>query len=203
MAISGVLVLNDDGPEATPYSLDLHETAKNISDKPIQLLVIQTSHSSDPDASPIYTYSNDYFFSPKILGSGNVADISIAGLRYGPRHETSSPPRFSPTAEVIYVEFADGTHWGDPESAQHLYQIRASTLVELHTLKNAYESGGDEAFVGALLRAENHTLPGTGGLQSLYDSSGLEAAEIRAWEMLEAANSHVNREPKSLSIVPR
>jgi len=202
LAISGVLVFNDDGPEATPYSIEFHETAKNTSSKPIQLLIIETRITSDPDQSP-NTFSNDYFFSPKTLEPGNVADVSVSSPRYGPRHETSNPPRLSPAVNVAYVEFGDGTHWGNLDSAREPYRIRASTLAELHILRNAYESGGDEAFVSELLRAENHAIPGIAGLQNSYDSSGLEAAEIKAWTMFDAANSHQNEMPTSPSAAPK
>lgn len=186
VAISGVMLYSDEGPPQTPYSIQYRQTAKNIGTKPILLLVVGDRTMANEEESADQ-YSNDFFFSGGALDPNKSMDVSILGPNTGPPHEADYLPRFSPNAQVEYVEFVDGTHWGDPESARDAYASRNLTLDELHKLSDAYQRAGDEAFVAELSRDGNHDLPVISTLNHINNASDLEHTEMKAWEMLAAA----------------
>lgn len=190
VAISGLMAYSDEGRAETPYSVQFHQTAKNIGSKPILLLVIGDRTTLSQNEADQYT--NDFFFSGGNFDPDNTIDVSMLGPNYGPPHQTDYVPRFSPNAQVEYVEFADGTHWGDPDSARDAYASRNLTLTELHKLRDAYQRQGDEAFIAELSRSENDDLPAIYSLKHVNNASDMEEAEGKALKMLAAATAHLS-----------
>ncbi len=54
------------------------------------------------------------------------------------------------SAKVAFIEFEDGTFFGDPASASDLFDVRGRLLNALRSIDAAYTRGGEKAFVEAL-----------------------------------------------------
>lgn len=125
-------------------------TVKNISGKPIvalvETLIIQDNERIIIDNSSQY----DAFFHPQLMDSGQTISFSKE-LELSARYVLDSAPA-SPSCQVIvrWVQFADGSTFGDSTFAKELFADRAAILQGLRRLRDAYVNGGSEKFVEQL-----------------------------------------------------
>jgi hypothetical protein len=189
LALSGTVIFADDGSQSTPYSLEIRASAQNVSSKSVLLLKVSVeiltngASAVEPDE-----YTNDYYFSSDLLAPDSVVQIPFPNPHYGPRVRDKDS-LFSAKARVEFVQFEDGTTWGDGKRVKEAFRARQLTLYELNVLRDAYSKSGDEGFSIELMRTPL-MLPALTELQNTYKKNGVKKAEAMAWNMINAAGRH-------------
>ena len=59
-------------------------------------------------------------------------------------------PISAATARVEFVQYSDGSTWGDPDAATKVHQSRHYTLDKIESLQQIYSVQGEKAFMDAL-----------------------------------------------------
>ncbi len=147
-------VLVRDNPAVLTYEVEA--AVKNASKKNVLSwsLLVRTS-----DGVLHFTSSNDYFFT----GDDLAPDVS-AGVDSGPIRLVAHPQGDIPTreerdssrqavtasAEIKFVQFQDGSTWGDNDMETEVFRGRSATLHKLESLQRVYAEQGETAFLDAL-----------------------------------------------------
>jgi hypothetical protein len=126
----------------------------NVSQKPIVAMVV-TMQIRDDDRVVIERLEEfDAFFYPTLLNPGQT--ISPFSQDFFATHPVDSKyvPLSSPRCEVTtrWVQFSDGTSFGDPSYARSLGQSRIALLNNLEELKAVYSREGLDKFAEQLLK---------------------------------------------------
>lgn len=133
-------------------SISSNINAKNISSKTILALVVSIEVSPVHAAMRRSTKEFDCFFGPDVIKPGDQESFpEPSGRATTEPYDPSSSPR-TPEANVrvLYVQFTDGSRFGDETFAGHLKELRRITLQNLRRLDRAYRRGGETAFVEEL-----------------------------------------------------
>lgn len=121
---------------------------KNTSGRQIVAVAVNFSLLAFQKPADSISYNHDWFFKHHGLAPGDTVEIPIPMSVHGP-HKTPPFPE-EPSylnAELQFVEFDDGTSWGDPESAPVLLKGRQTVQAFLEELTNIYLTQGETAFV--------------------------------------------------------
>jgi hypothetical protein len=197
--IAGYVTFSDDSSKVTRYSYQVDASAANVSNKSVLLLRLrfQTSGGSAPGLDDVY--ENDYFFGEGTLAPGALESVHLAPYGFSapivngiPLVETADPstPRPTATAQVEFVQFTDGSTWGDRDAAAEVFRLRRATVRQLTALEQTYVQSGEQAFRGELSRET--LLPCINSLQAAcknnldYSRCALDGVE----GMLEATRNH-------------
>ncbi len=193
---------------------------KNVSDKPILFFVITISevgrHSAPvarriaPGDGPTYQLEDDRFFNEKLIEPGDSLvlrdtspgdpDVACCINQLADTHDPFVEYRLQ------FVQFADGSTFGDPSKARDSLAIRETILRGLHELLQSYEDAGESGFVAKLKELRSYLIDPsiapkveqppffatTVGRQILakYDTGGISSALDKARESLNTANKH-------------
>jgi len=195
LAISGsAQILETTLDRQVRVSISNEISATNISPKGILALVARVEVSPAHASMRRFTKELDCFFGPDIIKPG--VQESFSGPAQSATNEPynpNNPPR-TPQANVrvVYVQFTDGSTFGDEAFAQHLKELRHITLQNLRRLDRAYARGGVAAFVEELNEtispAEVNTF-----LESIRRTErefGAQAALTRVRAALQFAEEH-------------
>jgi len=141
-----------------------------------------------------YEINSDMLFGPKLLEPGAKLDYSTQPNSVS--HQTSPPgAQFpTPTAEVTnrWVQFDDGTTFGDADYGKQLLDARRAALQVFNQLNQSYLNGGAEAFVRQLQQASIQANPYGRSLHDIQQQMGTDKA-IEVLNMyLSAVESHKN-----------
>jgi hypothetical protein len=182
LANSGTVV-TDSSPEGSTEGPPRYEdnwTVANVSNKPILALQQTLIVRYDDGSERVHEGSFEAFFSPTPLQpKASVTFSAQKGSEVGHAGGPSSPA----TAEVVvrWVQFADGTTFGDPAYAQELLAGRKALFEILANLSQVYLVQGPDAFEKQL-QAESSTNAEVGGfllnLRRLQASSGTRAIAV-------------------------
>ena len=154
--IDGYLTLRDD-PAASVRVYWAHAAVRNVSKKKISYwsVGVETTGGSGPGLNLIQ--SNDYFFTGDVFGPGETAKVQSCPISLVLRTVPNEPPgetgdSTTPTASarIKFVQFSDGSTWGDRDYAAHVHQLRRATLDKLESLQRLYSESGEKAFMDAL-----------------------------------------------------
>jgi hypothetical protein len=128
---------------------------RNISDKPI-LLVVASLDEAGPRSSPEdFDLTTDNFFKDKPIQPGDEVTLlqQPRGERYtiNPFKSATGEGR-SPKAEfrLQFVQFADGSIFGNLETGKKYIASRQSTLSALKALDKAYREQGESGLLQTL-----------------------------------------------------
>jgi hypothetical protein len=135
---------------------EVEATVKNVSEKDVLSwsLLVRTS-----DGMLHFTSLHDYFFTGDVLVPGGSAriisgPISLVAHPQGDiptREERRSSDRaVTASAEIEFVQFQDGSTWGDSDVETRAFQARSATLRKLQSLQRIYSELGEKAFLDAL-----------------------------------------------------
>jgi hypothetical protein len=177
--------------------------AKNISAKPILLLVTSLTligrHSRGvlrgPGDGPTYVVSDDRFFNKSLIRPGESLvlrdtkpDKSQVECCISPSERGSDPKA---EFRVRFVQFADGSTFGDSAQAKDEFAVRAMIFDGLRALVKSYSEHGESGFLAEMRRQQpwSASLP-FADIRKSYDESGLSSAIARAQEILATAESH-------------
>jgi len=156
--ISGYTILGYDSTNQFPFSLERSTSVKNVSPKSILLMVVRLEASSGPEQDE--KYSQEYFFAD-VLAPGQVEVNHDPEQRFGtpvvsgqslPYKKDSHP---AAQAHAEFVQFSDGSIWGDADSAINVLSIRRRTLEELDLLEHLHEQADESAFLDEFARADD------------------------------------------------
>lgn len=192
---------------------------KNISDKPILLFIATITESgrysaprhTAPGDGPTYRLEDDRFSNEKLIEPGEsfvirdtkpgVPDVACCINPLAGTHD--------PFAEyhVHFVQFADGSVFGDPAEARGSLAIRQIIRRGLHDLYQSYEQGDESGFVARLNTLRSYvmdpSLAPSGqeqppffataicrGIIAKYDSDGTKGALEKTREILNITEKH-------------
>jgi hypothetical protein len=92
--------------------------------------------------NPHYTIlEHDYYFKPNGVLPGALEHMH----NFDPNHQ----------AQVLWVQFVDGTEWGDHTVGQNLLNQRGPLLQEMNAMIDAYSKGGDKGLSSYIASAGN------------------------------------------------
>src|SRR5205807_2272847 len=118
------------------YAFEVTLLAKSVSRQDILLMGFQVDLTSANYGRTQYTNIDDRFFSLNAIKEGQVETLNRT---LGPVSSSAANTELrstSPTAEarVVFVQFLDGSIWGDTERAQAALDQRRATVNELERL---------------------------------------------------------------------
>jgi hypothetical protein len=151
----------------------------NHSSKPIVAIVETATIQYANGHSAEETVQYDAFFHTDLLGPGAHLDLSsgMSGQHVAP---TKSSTLAIPSCEVVarWVQFSDGTMFGDAKYATQLLEDRKSMLSALMRLERALLSGGLDQFAQELQRKDPSAVADAylGHLRHVEMHDGVQAA---------------------------
>jgi hypothetical protein len=115
---------------------------KNVSNKDIILYRVELVGINVND--------HDYYFQSHSIMSGDVANVLVPTALDINTMLQNPQALDKPQMRVIYVQFGDGTDWGDKTVGMSLRAKRPILTAALNSWLAAYKSGGDTALQEAL-----------------------------------------------------
>jgi hypothetical protein len=177
--------------------------AKNISSKPVLLLVTSLTevgrHSRGalrgPGDGPTYMLSDDRFFNETVIQPDEVLvlrDTTPDKMHFeccvNPLARDSEPKA---VFRVRFVQFVDGSSFGDPAEANDDLELRAMIFAGLRKLAQSYRDHGDAGFLAEMKRDSpwSATLP-LAAINTRYKQDGVAAGIACAQQILGRAERH-------------
>lgn len=195
LRISGSVRLKEttwDGTVRLSHSEEI--VAQNISNKTIMTLVVWL------DIIPSFTGPKravrqyECFFAPDVIRPGDTHPLSLENSREDVEpYNSAEPPRTaSATVRVAYVQFADGSVFGNEAFGADIQRIRKTAWQHLRRLDRTYIRSGEKAFADELNEpiepAEVNTL--IENVRQTQRTSGTIAAVSHLRKMLRLAEEH-------------
>jgi hypothetical protein len=172
LVLSGAVTAKDEieaGIIKFSFRTDISMT--NVSHKGILLLVIKVDMTGANGLGIHHTKTNDYFFTSDVFkpGATETTEESIGpiGERQGATEE--QPPGPTATAEVAFVQFVDGSTWGNASEGREIIQERRETCDRLKFLVAIHQSKDENRFIDSFM--ESSSLPGINHLQWMYKNT--------------------------------
>jgi hypothetical protein len=154
VAIAGTVAVNDEiVGEWLKFSYATDLSAVNISSKGVLAVVIKMHVRGINSTGMGSTLRKDYFFLPRGLEPNT--EFSIHGTD-GPILErrdrvVARRTRSKAVAKVAFIQFIDGSTWGDVDEAQGMLEERSLTQKELEFLEQVYTTSGEERFMAEIM----------------------------------------------------
>ncbi len=172
--------------------------AKNTSGKQVLLLIVSLDVRAPlGGCNDHHVFQIDNFFSKDAIPpDGNVTlantNPGTASTESGPHNPIQQPEEPKADAQLLFVEYADGTTAGDDSAAQSILKTRSLLLQRLHALMDAYSSGGEDALANALdEKVDNSDVQWQiTRLRDAKKSLGTAGVVARLKYMLQAADAH-------------
>jgi len=153
--IDGYLTLRDD-PATNVRVYRVHASARNVSKKKISYWSVGFDGNGSSGPSLNLIQSNDYFFTGDVFAPGETVKMTPCPIRLVLRTakspaETGDSTALTASARVEFVQFSDGTIWGDRDTAAKVQLDRSETLrSKIESLRKIYSEQGERAFMDAL-----------------------------------------------------
>jgi hypothetical protein len=135
---------------------EVEAAVRNVSKKNVLSwsMLVRTS-----DGVLHFTSSNDYFFTGDVLAPEVSAGVNSGPIRLVAHPQGGIPTReerdsssqaVTASAEIEFVQFQDGSTWGDNDTETEAFMDRSATLHKLESLQRVYAEQGEKAFLDAL-----------------------------------------------------
>ncbi|MCI0423007.1 MAG: hypothetical protein L0312_27920 [Acidobacteria bacterium] len=153
VTVSGTVTISEQvSGDQVNYSLEESVSATNVSDKTILTMVawLDVSFTKAPNAHIVKQY--ECFFAPDVIKPGETHILSTP-------QPASMRDNFDPAAPLkeakaefraVYIQFLDGSVFGDPAAAKDMLRIRKEAEKALWYLNKVYREKGAQAFVAEL-----------------------------------------------------
>jgi hypothetical protein len=190
VAITGTVIAPDRQAGVTAGECKAKLTVRNTSTKPIVVFVFHLEVKGTGYTDWNLTMQQDNFYSEHQLGPGSVMPMEIT-RRPTPQRVDSDAEEQSPQAvvSVQFVEFLDGTTWGDSAVGLQVKNERRIHLQNLKDLWQVYQTGGDTEFEIALLKPSSDDAVEI--LQAMYrERNNLRVVTDRLSKLLAFAEAH-------------
>ena len=194
MKLSGnIAMLDEISQQSHSFAFRSDVSATNVSSKDALLVIIKLNVEGSNGFGTENTNIDDYFFVKEVFKRdatrvfrsrlGPVAEI-------GHSSEDLKPTNPKATAKVAFVQFVDGSDWGNRAIAQDILRERGLTQAKMLGLLQIYRKGGDQPFRAELL--SESPLQTVQDLQRLYEESDGDAKIVvnKIKSMLSAASQH-------------
>ena len=144
-------------------------SARNISDKPILLIVGSFEESGPKSGEWGFDLTVDRFLEKQPIGPGEKVtllerpfgeEVTVESFK-GSAMGEARPPKTE--FRLQFVQFGDGSTFGDPSAAKESFSRRESAIAFLKKLRRTYDEGGDSALMQAVEQA-----PETGQPHALW-----------------------------------
>lgn len=152
-----------------------------------------------PDGQPFwYTQRHDHFFKDDAMVHMASPQPNLdfdAALDCGDAPFTVRTIQPQATIEVKFVQFDDGSTWGDDAAVQNVMLQRKETLEYMNLLKAAYVKGGSSALDASLHQPPVHergTVQVLAKRQILLNLNDTQAAAKMIDEFLTSAQGHAS-----------
>jgi hypothetical protein len=146
-----------------PFSYGEDIFAENVSNQAVLLMTIHIEATGIGMPPDDFTYTEDYLFSDA-LRPGSVETRNFPAQSFGTpvngNQQTceKSDPKISATATVEFVQFSDGSIWGDKDLAWFALDSRSKAVSELDWLEHIYEQRGNDSLLQELARADDYAV---------------------------------------------
>jgi hypothetical protein len=192
LMIKGAVTANDQPSDVLRYSFQSDIEMTNVSEKSIVLMIVALDVVSTLPVSLNYRAENDYFFESEMLEPGSAAKLQRVLGRFGEpdrKEDFAVDVKSTARATVAFVQFSDGSTWGDAAAAEGLLRNRQLSLKQLEILKNDYRARSEAEFLNELLRPT--VLQPIFALQAVYrEKRDLAPVLAKLEDMLENARAH-------------
>jgi hypothetical protein len=191
VAIVGTVLAKEEDSGLLRYSFRTNASLTNESQKPILAFVIRIATTSANKMDLDNTRNDDYFFAEPFEPNTTVKLAQSDGPFGKSKAEVEAlPSQPGAVASVKFVQFTDGSIWGDPAAGQDVLKERRLTRDELGSLGNSYRTRGEQGFVEELKKPSQLNL--IVYLQQLYDSNGKDTTSVieKLTSMIEYADRH-------------
>src|SRR5882762_623877 len=169
--LSGVATFSDEPSKLFRYEYKTTAYVNNVSQKSVLLLVARVRFTGAGGFDLDNAREDDYFFAEDLLGAGKTQTLKDSfGPASAPQAKTAlatTDPQA--TASVLFVQFIDGSTWGELAAGKHMLEIRSLTWEKVRSLAETYRTNGEGQFLLALLRYSD--LPAVASLQRTYEST--------------------------------
>src|SRR5216684_2155824 len=188
---SGTATAEDEGTGPLRYSLKKDISFTNASTKDILLLVTTIDVTRLTKIDLLGTNVTDYFFTLDVFGPNAKKSWEES---FGPFAEPQGKTELEPeepraVVKAVFVQFVDGSTWGEHAAGKDALRDRQLTMKELEVLAGTYRTEGSEQFVAELMKASQ--LAEILYLQRLYaDSKDTEGMIAKIDNMLNSAELH-------------
>jgi hypothetical protein len=124
----------------------------NVSDRKIVLVIIQLHLKGFVNADVTDIRAQDFYFEGQPFEPKSTTVIH-GGFPFVRRKSVNPPDPASAkaSAKVVYVQFADGSSWGDAGRAREIMEQREYDLNRLRALEQTFRLQGSSEFVSKLL----------------------------------------------------
>lgn len=197
--VSGTISFQDDPSQAIRYTYRTEGFLSNVSKKGVLLTVVHLEASGVNAPGLDSNWIIDRFFGPAVLQAGKLEKIEAPPISFGetivngkPAPEAVGPdahPRAR--AQVTFVQFVDGSTWGDVDAGREFILRRRSTLEELKWLEQVLNAQGPDVFARELSNsAATLQFPAIGALISVCKSKADSCLIDGLHSTLQAATKH-------------
>jgi hypothetical protein len=197
--VSGTISFQDDPSQALRYTYHTEGFLSNVSRKGVLLTVVHFEASGVDAPGLDSNWTMDRFFGPAVLQAGGLEKIEDPPMPFGgpivngkPVPEEVGPdahPRA--TVQVTFVQFVDGSTWGDVDAGREFILRRRSTLGELKRLEQVLNAQGTDVFAREFSNsAASFQFPAIEALVSECKSNAGSCLIDGLHSMLEAATEH-------------
>jgi hypothetical protein len=192
-----VTLFEDDDSDAIPYTYKVKGSVTNISSKPVVLAVVHFGSRDVKGPTLSFTYEKDYFFDSRFFMPGTADTVRSSLLRLG-RSKIDGQPAAdeaagnstpTATAKVVFVQFLDGSTWGDTGLAIEPLRIRNKTVEELGRMRQVLKDEGQRAFDTRLSNTET-LLPCIQSLKNTCNDKADSCLVDGMQSMIKAAEQH-------------
>lgn len=197
--VSGTISLQDDPSQAIRYTYHTEGFLSNVSRKAVLLTVVHFEASGVNAPGLDHDWIMDRFFGPAVLQAGGLEKIEDAPITFGKTvvdlrpvpDEVGSDAHPTATAQVAFVQFVDGSTWGDVDVGREFILRRGSTLEELKRLEQVLSAQGTDEFARELSHsAASLQFPAIGALIYECKSKAGSCLIDGLHSMLRAATEH-------------
>jgi hypothetical protein len=168
-----------DNPAENVRSYWVHASAKNVSMKGISAWSgsIETTGGIGPELN--LSESHDFFFTGDVIAQNGADGVQscptrlVLGVGNGKSSTDTTAPAPTASVRVTFVQFSDGSIWGDSDEAAKAHQLRRETLQKIQSLQQVYSERGEKAFMDAL--AEPTALPCFERIKTLCENENTDS----------------------------
>jgi len=177
-------------------SRSAHVKVRNISEKPILLLVASLIDAGPRSSPEAFDLARDQFLKDKAIQPSE--EVMLLQPPDGESH--TAEPLKNPIAEgkppkaefrLQFVQFADGSSFGDSGAAKEYIDSRESKLSFLRTLEKAYREQGESGFLKALEQYPSAKGPALWDqVREQQSANGTEAAVVFVRHLISMGMQH-------------
>jgi len=197
VAVRGTLTGNDDSPDTHEFVCSGHLSLTNVSDKKILLIMTEARAMVRADGVIRSRLDDieveDYFFKPELFLPKSTVALNTSMF---PQKQSAEAPKWKSSkviadVRIVFVQFADGSIWGDLKQARQYLEQREKAWKELQLLATLYHANDEQGFV-ARLTGSSTLGPYLGKLTVIYSQTKAIEPVVREMEnFLRLGNSHL------------